>query len=418
MKKTLTAILLCTALCVTTFAQNASDFTVDANGVITNYSGFDTVVVIPATINGKKITGIGAGVFQKSDLTSVTIPNGVTYIGEEAFSSNRLTSVTIPGSVKTILNSAFQGNPLAAIVIPEGVETIEWDAFADTKCASVSLPSTVRSIGDDAFDTSGNPSFTLTANINAIFDANSYPLFYSYIANDRKAGNYAFDLPAVSKEADGYRYIETRYGAVLTEYRGDSSRVRVPSEIGGIVVKALYGTPDRYDGFGGVFSGKSLAAVQIPEGITYIGQSAFSRNKLTSVTIPNSVTYIGEEAFRENKLTGVTIPNGVTFIGYKAFSDNQLTSVTIGTGVTYIGERAFLDNKLTGVTIPNGVTYIGDSAFRDNQLTSVTFQGTITATNFHSDAFYGLGDLRAKYLAGGRGRYTRPNTSSNTWTKQ
>jgi len=26
--------------------------------------------------------------------------------------------------------------------------------------------------------------------------------------------------------------------------------------------------------------------------------------------------------------------------------------------------------------------------------------------------------LREKYLAGGRGRYTRPSGSDNTWTKQ
>jgi hypothetical protein len=29
-----------------------------------------------------------------------------------------------------------------------------------------------------------------------------------------------------------------------------------------------------------------------------------------------------------------------------------------------------------------------------------------------------IGDLREKYLAGGIGRYTRPNTTSKTWTKQ
>ena len=59
MKKIITAILLWTGLCVTAFTQNASDFVVNADGVITNYSGFDTVVVIPATIGGKRITAIG-----------------------------------------------------------------------------------------------------------------------------------------------------------------------------------------------------------------------------------------------------------------------------------------------------------------------------------------------------------------------
>jgi hypothetical protein len=44
-----------------------------------------------------------------SSLTSVTIPNSVTYIGEGAFASCGLTSVTIPNSVLSIDYGAFCG---------------------------------------------------------------------------------------------------------------------------------------------------------------------------------------------------------------------------------------------------------------------------------------------------------------------
>jgi hypothetical protein len=463
MKKILMAVmLLLIALCGTAFAQNASDFTVDANGVITKYIGFDTVVVIPATIAGKKITAIGNESFRKADitsvtisvgittigdyafsenkltsvtipnsvisiggsafernqLTSVTIPNGITSIGKSAFANNKITSVTIPGSVKEIGEGAFRNNTaLSTIVISEGVECIERGAFANTRCKNVSLPSTIREIGtgffsvmyqwDLAFDTEGKPSFTLAANIHVDFDY--YPMFYSYITNDRKAGIYAFDMPYVEKKADDYKYYQTQYGAVLVEYTGDSTRVRIPTEIDGVVIKALYET----------FKRKSLVAVQIPEGITYIGESTFAGNQLVTVTIPNSVTYIGEKAFRENQLTSITIPNGVMGIGYSAFSENKLTSITISNSVTYIGEKAFYSNELRSVTIPNGVTYIGSLAFAGkynyNPMTSVTFLGTITASNFDYDAFGVSDDLRDKYLAGGRGRYAYSN---NRWTKQ
>ena len=64
------------------FAQNAaSDFTVDAAGIITKYEGWSDAVLIPAQINGKNVTGIGANAFEKSDLTSVTIPSSVISIG-------------------------------------------------------------------------------------------------------------------------------------------------------------------------------------------------------------------------------------------------------------------------------------------------------------------------------------------------
>jgi hypothetical protein len=75
--------------------------------------------------------------------------------------------------------------------------------------------------------------------------------------------------------------------------------------------------------------------------------------------------------------------------------------------------------KLTSVTIPNSVTKIGMGAFADcTSLTSVTFSGSIPSSGFDDEAFDGLGDIRAKYLAtgGGAGTYTRPN-GGKTWTK-
>jgi hypothetical protein len=54
---------------------------------------------------------------------------------------------------------------------------------------------------------------------------------------------------------------------------------------------------------------------------------------------------------------------------------------------------------------------------RCDSLISVTFQCTIPSKDFDEAAF-GYGNLRAKYIAGGIGTYTRPNGYSDTWTKQ
>jgi hypothetical protein len=84
-EKIMTVLLLLIGLCGTVFSQNASDFVVNAEGVITKYTGFDIVVVIPATIGGKKVTAIGDEAFKKADITSVIIPNGITDIGKSRF---------------------------------------------------------------------------------------------------------------------------------------------------------------------------------------------------------------------------------------------------------------------------------------------------------------------------------------------
>lgn len=84
-----------------------------------------------------------------------------------------------------------------------------------------------------------------------------------------------------------------------------------------------------------------------------------------------------------------------------------------------IKEGAFLKcSSLANVIIGNSVTSIGPGAFEDcSNLTSVTFQGTIPSSRFDITAFYNLGDLRTKYLVGGKGTYTRAN-GGFTWTKR
>jgi len=72
--------------------------------------------------------------------------------------------------------------------------------------------------------------------------------------------------------------------------------------------------------------------------------------------------------------------------------------------------------SLTSITIPASITAIGKWAFlRCSSLATVTFEGTITPANFNDDANTFPGDLRAKYLTGGAGTYTK---RGNAWTKQ
>ncbi len=72
--------------------------------IITGYYDPGGAVIIPDTIDGLPVTGIGTFAFRgHTSLTSVTIPDSVTSIGDHAFAGcASLISVTIPASITSI----------------------------------------------------------------------------------------------------------------------------------------------------------------------------------------------------------------------------------------------------------------------------------------------------------------------------
>ncbi|MDC0268971.1 leucine-rich repeat domain-containing protein, partial [Akkermansiaceae bacterium] len=110
----------------------------DAVTITGRAAGASGELIIPANIEGKPVTSIGAGAFGWHDsLTSITIPDGVTSIGNRAFSGcTSLTSITIPDSVTSIGGGAFANcNSLTSITIPDGVTSIGFGGF--NSCTSL-----------------------------------------------------------------------------------------------------------------------------------------------------------------------------------------------------------------------------------------------------------------------------------------
>lgn len=74
---------------------------------------------------------ISSEYYNTNNLTSIKIPNSVTYIGEEAFSDcSSLTSIVIPNGVKSIAKRAFYNcSGATSITIPNSVTQIGENAF-------------------------------------------------------------------------------------------------------------------------------------------------------------------------------------------------------------------------------------------------------------------------------------------------
>lgn len=305
------------------------------NATIIKYNGTGGNVVIPAELDGYKVTGIEAAAFSKcSNLVSITIPSNVISIGSYAFNNcSNLTSVTIPSSVTSIGNEAF------------------------SECTSLT------NIDVDT----GNTAYL---SMNGVLYDKLKTTLMCYPAGKLES-TYTIPNSVISIADRAFSKCSS-----LTS-------VAIPNSVTTI-------------GSGAFANCGSLTSLTIPNSVKSIGSSAFYYcNKLTSITLPNGLTSIGYDAFSDcSSLTSITIPGSVTSIGFGAFSScTGLTSVTISNGVTSISDSMFsFCENLTDVVIPSTVTQIGSSAFYYCQkLTSINIPDSVTSIG--SDAFYDCNGL-------------------------
>lgn len=123
-------------------------------GTITKYAESDTVVVIPSKINGTPVETIGNAAFERSAVTSVTIPDSVTAIHDGAFANcSQLTNISIPNSVTSIGFSAFEHcTSLKSITLPSSLRSIsEALFFCCSQLTTIHIPDSVSSIQSYAF---------------------------------------------------------------------------------------------------------------------------------------------------------------------------------------------------------------------------------------------------------------------------
>jgi hypothetical protein len=166
--------------------------------------------------------------------------------------------------------------------------------------------------------------------------------------------------------------------------------------------------------------------------LAIIGTSAVFAQQptLDKLTFFNNTAQVCEARAANKQISGAvvipaTAPSGRTVAGVNSFEDCKgVTSVVFpDSGNITIGTSAFWNcTGITSITIPTSVRTIQSGAFAGcANLTSVTFKGEPgwsqgqTGIQNNDDVF--PGDLRAKYVAGGAGTYTR-SAGGTVWTKQ
>lgn len=273
-------------------ANQETDFTITGSGntcTITGYTGTEKNVVIPDTINGKRVTKIGNSAFSRKGLTSVRIPYGVTVIGDSAFSMNQITTLKIPGSVRTVEAKAFMGcAKLTSVVFMYGIETIGDGAFASCiSLTSVTMADSLSDLAGNMFGTRRNATVEIKANPGTAASeftptGSMAPAITDTPMEPNNICNYDYDM-----DEDGNIIIKGYYG------QGSNIELLVPSaeDFGGneILEIAAEAFRNKTDLYKADFSGSSLRT---------IGPNAFAGcTGLVELILPDTITAVGDNAF-------------------------------------------------------------------------------------------------------------------------
>ena len=274
------------------------------------------------------------------NLESVTFDSNLRYIGSESFYNTALTGdLCLPEGVLGISDSAFDGcENLTSVHFPHSLRWLGSGAIGGENITEVTMP--IEVVGYHSFYTGGvttihflKGSTGVMADYKGLLERR-YTLMGWCIRNlstltfeegITHIGAYAFQA------YDGYSMVE-----------GALTNVTLPSTLQSIGEYA--------------FSGQNhLAEINLPEGLTELGESCFGRCGLESVSIPDSVEAIPQSCFYENtKLQSVSFSEGLKSIGTRAFEGcNSLEALALPHTIETIGEYAFFrTDSLKELSIP------------------------------------------------------------------
>ena len=403
-----------------------------------NYTKPTGVVDIPTTVVSGSVTytvtSIGNYAFYGcSELTEVTIPEGITTIGGNAFwncpgietvhfNATNCTSM-VTSNVYSVFNSSTSSSSksnIKTITIGDNVTRIPDYAFRNAQDlhGSLSVPASVVSIGNYAFYNCVSLNFLNLE--EGLVTIGNKAFYYCQVLEGRFQRPRGLYIPNSVTTVGEYAFFHCVTLPRLSIGQGVTS-------IGGhafwecsslhfVIFDAMNCTSmqtsdgnSTYSVFGQLHTASSnyppIDTLSIGSSVTRIPDYAFSEcsritknyiaenNIVNNLTLPNNLTYIGDHAF--NWCSGysgsLTIPNGVTIIGNYAFNECTGISgaVTVPDATTTIGDYAFYHcSSISTLTLGTGVETIGGRAFWNcPSMTTVHFNPTNCTSMVTSDEY-------------------------------
>ncbi|MCR4903299.1 MAG: leucine-rich repeat protein [Butyrivibrio sp.] len=284
----------------------------DGTIIITGYDGRSKNVVVPATLDGYRVSGIGDSAFSYTSISRIVIEDGIKSIELDAFRGCKdLSEVVLPQSLESIDDLTFLNcYKLEKISLPSGLKNMGSYVFKGCKSLrAINIPS--GDLGGGVFENCESlETVTFGEGVNSI----PWGMF---------EGCIALSKVTISNSI-------TEIGSNAFEECTSLSSIEIPGSVN---------TIDEY-----AFSGcTSLTSVKIENGVKTIGNNAFDKTGLTSLSLPPSVTSIGEHAFGFTK---------GSFGEYKANTTFKVSGVKGSAADKYATDNGMLFVELDAVKDP------------------------------------------------------------------
>ena len=377
---------------------------------IEDYLGNNDHIVIPTSINGKRVTNLdtfglktckasiveipgsiknlaGHLGYQNENIQTVIVGEGVETIGESCFSFvKNLKTVKVSRSVISVGDTAFKYTPWyeaqddliiigsvltemkqdhAVLNVPQGIKTVgRLVAVFKSALRKVVLPESVTTLCESAFSGRGNE------NIKEF-------IFTDSLIN---IGLHSFGF---NKWTESFGDNPVIINNQLYQFKVSGSQVVIPDGVTKICDEVFK-------------ENKDIKSVVFPRTLKSIGEQAFCEcQNLTSISIPEGVERLEKACFYGcKKLSSVSLPDSLTVIGRSAFNGcPALTEITLGNSVEVIDEKAFVDCRmLRSFTMNDKVRIIGNEAFK-NCVALQRIELPESVVEIGSDAFSGCASL-------------------------
>lgn len=385
------------------YDENASDFFI-WNGCLFAYRGNSKTPVIPSGV-----CGIGDWVFQSSDITAVTIPEGVRYISYGAFQKcTSLKSVKFPNSLQKIGGEAFEDcTALSSVTFGSGLKSIEYGGFSYCEALKkVVLPEGLEKLDGAFFGCFNLENITFPSSLSeidseqsAIYDTKWYadiaygdPIYcggvflgfkYDYtVPVENIKINSTYTVRAGTKTVymkecyvdklttlnlpDGLKSLTIKSPTnVNSNYK--ITKLTVPESVDYVDIEGMYDlktiklpTTAKLDA-NCFMNCPAIESLAIPKGNIRLEASLLSCEKIKSITIPSDTLEI-TSTFGSKNLTSVNLSN-VRILKDSFKSCSGLTKVNLPDSLVSIDGAFSGCTNLATVTGGANVRYVGDSSF-------------------------------------------------------